>query len=52
MSVTDRPGRSCRGAVQILLLLALLAGLGAFGFIECSAQPGFCTNCHNMHALL
>lgn len=35
-------------AIQIAILLALLAGLGAFGFIEYSAQPSFCTNCHNM----
>ena len=45
-----RPSRSklVLGAVQVLILLALLAGIGAFGFIEYSAQPSFCTNCHNM----
>lgn len=36
------------GIVQVGILLVLLVGLGAFGFIEYSAQPSFCTNCHNM----
>lgn len=36
------------GGIQVLILFVLLAGLGTFGFIEYSAQPSFCTNCHNM----
>ncbi|MDP2470394.1 MAG: cytochrome c3 family protein [Candidatus Palauibacterales bacterium] len=34
--------------IQVLLLFGLLAGLSTLGFIEYSAQPSFCTNCHNM----
>ncbi|MEE8572218.1 MAG: cytochrome c3 family protein [Gemmatimonadota bacterium] len=36
------------GGIQILILFGLLAGLGTLGFVEYSAQPSFCKNCHNM----
>ena len=37
-----------RLVVQGFILLVLLGGIGTVGFIEYSAQPSFCTNCHNM----
>ncbi len=43
-----RRRRRLRFVVQALILLVLLAGIGTVGFIEYSAQPSFCTNCHNM----
>jgi nitrate/TMAO reductase-like tetraheme cytochrome c subunit len=41
-------GRWVRVVIQVVFLFGLLAGLSALGFIEYSAQPSFCTNCHNM----
>jgi len=34
--------------IQIGVLFVILAALGAIGFIEYSAQPSFCKNCHIM----
>ena len=44
----EKRRRVLRIVVQGIILLILLAGLGAVGFIEYAAQPSFCTNCHNM----
>jgi len=35
-------------AVQAAVVLAVLGAAGTVGFLEYSAQPGFCNNCHNM----
>jgi nitrate/TMAO reductase-like tetraheme cytochrome c subunit len=44
-----RAGRRwVRLLVQASILLVLVASIGAVGFIEYSAQPGFCDNCHIM----
>jgi hypothetical protein len=49
-----RPRRARRGrrslwlAIQLGIVTVLLLGVGTVGFIEYSAQPGFCNNCHNM----
>jgi nitrate/TMAO reductase-like tetraheme cytochrome c subunit len=40
--------RTVRLVVQTGILAVILLSLGAVGFIEYSAQPVFCTNCHNM----
>ncbi len=40
--------RPLRLAIQFGILLVILAGVGTVGFVEYSAQPGFCNNCHNM----
>ncbi len=40
--------RPLRLAVQLGILIVILASIGAVGFVEYSAQPGFCNNCHNM----
>ena len=34
--------------VQISVVLGVLGVAGTVGFLEYSAQPGFCNNCHNM----
>jgi nitrate/TMAO reductase-like tetraheme cytochrome c subunit len=34
--------------IQVGVLAVILAAVGTVGFIEYSAQPGFCTNCHIM----
>jgi nitrate/TMAO reductase-like tetraheme cytochrome c subunit len=34
--------------VQISVVLGVLGAAGTVGFLEYSAQPGFCNNCHNM----
>ena len=34
--------------VQAAVVLAVLGAAGTVGFLEYSAQPGFCNNCHNM----
>jgi nitrate/TMAO reductase-like tetraheme cytochrome c subunit len=34
--------------VQATVVLAVLGAAGTVGFLEYSAQPGFCNNCHNM----
>jgi hypothetical protein len=48
-----RPRRRGRRRVlwiilQLGILVVLVMGVGTVGFIEYSAQPGFCNNCHNM----
>lgn len=40
--------RILRLLVQVGILGVILAALGTVGFIEYSAQPGFCDNCHIM----
>jgi nitrate/TMAO reductase-like tetraheme cytochrome c subunit len=40
--------RPLRLAIQFGILVVILASVGAVGFVEYSAQPGFCNNCHNM----
>lgn len=45
---TFRGSRGLRIAIQVLILTVILLALGTVGFIEYSAQPAFCTNCHNM----
>jgi nitrate/TMAO reductase-like tetraheme cytochrome c subunit len=46
------PQRRARNVVRILVQIGILAVIlvtvGAVGFIEYSAQPGFCDNCHIM----
>jgi len=43
------PGSTtARVVVLIGILLVIMVSLGTVGFIEYSAQPAFCTNCHNM----
>ncbi|MFC1661972.1 NapC/NirT family cytochrome c [Gemmatimonadota bacterium] len=34
--------------LQVAVVLAVLGAAGTVGFLEYSAQPGFCNNCHNM----
>jgi nitrate/TMAO reductase-like tetraheme cytochrome c subunit len=34
--------------LQVAIVLAVLGAAGTVGFLEYSAQPGFCDNCHNM----
>ena len=43
-----RLSRPLKIGVQISVLAVILAAIGTVGFIEYSAQPGFCTNCHIM----
>jgi hypothetical protein len=40
--------RPLRLAIQLGIAVVILASIGAVGFVEYSAQPGFCNNCHNM----
>ncbi len=35
-------------ALQAAIVIAVLSAFGAVGFLEYSAQPGFCDNCHIM----
>ena len=37
-----------RFAIQGGILLVIVGAIGTVGFIEYSAQPGFCKTCHNM----
>ena len=46
--LTAESRKTVRIVVQIGVLGVILLSLGAVGFIEYSAQPVFCTNCHNM----
>jgi nitrate/TMAO reductase-like tetraheme cytochrome c subunit len=48
--VTDgvRRRRLVRVAVQVAILGVIVASVGAVGFVEYSARPGFCDNCHLM----
>lgn len=53
MTVPDAPApRRLAGWLRVLvpvgILAVILMTLGTVGFIEYSAQPGFCKNCHNM----
>ncbi len=34
--------------LQIAIVLVVVSAFGTVGFLEYSAQPGFCNNCHNM----
>lgn len=49
----DRPLRTrlrrpLKVAVQLAILGVIVATLGTIGFVQYSAQPGFCDNCHVM----
>ncbi|NIN09964.1 MAG: hypothetical protein GTN62_00975 [Gemmatimonadales bacterium] len=44
----ERLSRPLKIAVQVGVLVVILAAVGAVAFIEYSAQPGFCTRCHIM----
>ncbi|MFQ5746756.1 MAG: cytochrome c3 family protein [Gemmatimonadota bacterium] len=43
-----RSSRPARIAVQAGILVLILVGIGVAGFVEYSAQPSFCLNCHVM----
>jgi nitrate/TMAO reductase-like tetraheme cytochrome c subunit len=40
--------RPVRILIQVSVLFVILAAVGTVGFVEYSAQPGFCNNCHIM----
>jgi nitrate/TMAO reductase-like tetraheme cytochrome c subunit len=44
----SKRSRRVRIAVQAVILVVILLAVGTVGFIEYSAQPSFCNNCHNM----
>jgi len=44
----ERFARPLRWAIQAGILVIIVGAVGGVGFIEYSAQPGFCDNCHNM----
>ncbi len=44
----DRFSRPLKITIQLAILAVILLAIGTVGFIEYSAQPGFCDNCHNM----
>jgi nitrate/TMAO reductase-like tetraheme cytochrome c subunit len=43
-----RFSRPLRIIIQLGILAVILGGIATVGFIEYSAQPSFCTNCHIM----
>lgn len=47
-SFLRRFSRPLRIAIQVGILGVILAGIATVGFVEYSAQPSFCTNCHIM----
>jgi nitrate/TMAO reductase-like tetraheme cytochrome c subunit len=44
----DRFSRPLKIAIQVGILAVILMTIATVGFIEYSAQPGFCNNCHLM----
>jgi hypothetical protein len=44
----DRFSRPMKIAIQVAILGVILMAVATVGFIEYSAQPSFCTNCHLM----
>jgi nitrate/TMAO reductase-like tetraheme cytochrome c subunit len=44
----ERFARPLRFAIQAGILVIIVGAVAGVGFIEYSAQPGFCDNCHNM----
>jgi nitrate/TMAO reductase-like tetraheme cytochrome c subunit len=44
----DRFSRPLKITIQLGILAAILMAIGTIGFIEYSAQPSFCNNCHIM----
>jgi len=52
MSIRSKYGPGGRKTIHVVALIGILGvmliSLTAVGFIEYSAQPAFCTNCHNM----
>ncbi len=44
----ERYARALKIAIQLGIVAVILVTLGSVGFIEYSAQPGFCKQCHNM----
>jgi nitrate/TMAO reductase-like tetraheme cytochrome c subunit len=47
-NVLSKVSRPLRILVQVSVLFVILAAVGTIGFVEYSAQPGFCNNCHIM----
>ena len=43
-----RQKMSQQNVVPVAVLAVILMTVGTVGFIEYSAQPGFCKSCHNM----
>ena len=43
-----RLSRPLRIATQIGILAVIVLAVGSVGFVEYSAQPSFCDNCHIM----
>ncbi len=46
--LVSRFTRPLRILIQVGVLFVILAAVGTIGFVEYSAQPGFCDNCHIM----
>ncbi len=44
----QRLSKPLKIGIQVGVLAVILAAVGTVGFVEYSAQPGFCTNCHIM----
>ncbi len=44
----QRVSRPVKILIQVGVLFVILAAVGTVGFIEYSAQPSFCNNCHLM----
>ena len=47
-SQLQRLSRPLKIGIQVGVLAVILAAVGTVGFVEYSAQPGFCTTCHLM----
>ena len=48
MTPLRKARRWVRITIQLAILGVIVATISAVGFIEYSAQPGFCDNCHIM----
>ena len=44
----SRVARVMRVLIPVAILAVILLAVGTVGFVEYSAQPGFCKGCHNM----
>jgi len=47
-SLLSKFSRPLRIFIQVAVLFVILTAVGTIGFVEYSAQPGFCNNCHIM----